>query len=79
LEEFQKAGMIASGVNPDTELVEIIEYKKHPFYVGCQFHPELKSRVEVPHPLFLGLIEAADIYKHGPKETEEEEVKNMHS
>jgi CTP synthase len=68
LEEFQKAGMVASGVNPDTELVEIMELKKHPFYIGAQFHPELKSRVEVPHPLFIGLIDAAITAKYGRKE-----------
>jgi CTP synthase len=67
LEQFQQAGMMATGVNPDTELVEVIELQGHPFYVGCQFHPELKSRVEVPHPLFLGLVEAAAEQMGKPK------------
>lgn len=68
LEDFEKAGMTASGMNPDSNLVEIIEYKKHPFYIGAQFHPELKSRVEDPHPLFLGLIAAAVVHRNTPKE-----------
>ncbi len=56
---FLKAGLSISGVNPDKKLVEIIELKKHPFFIGVQFHPELKSTVENPHPLFLGLVSAA--------------------
>ncbi len=63
LEDFHKAGMVASGVNPDTELVEIMEIKDHPFFIGSQFHPELKSRVEEPHPLFVAFV-AASIEKH---------------
>ena len=45
--------MIASGTNPDTGLVEIIELKDHPFFIGVQYHPELKSTVENPAPLFF--------------------------
>jgi CTP synthase len=63
LEDFNKAGMVASGVNPETELVEIMEIKNHPFFIGSQFHPELKSRVEEPHPLFVSFVAAA-IEKH---------------
>ena len=59
LEKFESKGMIAAGVNPDSNLVEIMEYKKHPWYIGTQFHPELKSRVVEPHPLFVGFIKAA--------------------
>lgn len=59
LEVFEKAGFIASGINPDTGLVEIMELKSHPFFVGAQFHPELKSTVENPHPIFVGFIAAA--------------------
>ena len=53
-------GMVVSGTSPDNQLVEIIELPKdiHPFFVGVQFHPELKSRPLNPHPLFLGLIKA---------------------
>jgi CTP synthase len=51
--------MIASGKNPQTGLVEIIELPQHPFFIGCQYHPELKSTVENPHPLFVHFIKAA--------------------
>jgi len=57
-EDMEKAGMLASGINPDSELVEIIEVKDHPWFVGVQFHPELKSTVEVPHPLFVSFVKA---------------------
>lgn len=62
LERFENAGMIASGRNPQTDLVEIIEYTKHPFFIGVQFHPELKSTVENPHPLFVHFVSAAKEY-----------------
>jgi CTP synthase len=57
-EEFEQAGMIASGINPDTGLVEIVELQNHPWFVGAQFHPELKSRVLDPHPLFTRFVKA---------------------
>jgi len=59
LDDFQKHGMIATGINPKSNLVEIMELDDHPFFVGVQFHPEYKSRVEKPHPLFIGFIKAA--------------------
>ncbi len=59
LADFEKAGMVFSGFNPDTELVEMIELKNHPWFVACQFHPELKSTVENPHPLFVKMVAAA--------------------
>ncbi len=59
LEKFEQAGMIASGINPQTGLVEIIELSNHPFFIGVQYHPELKSTVENPHPLFVHFIKAA--------------------
>ncbi len=62
-ESFKQNGMILAGVNPDKDLVEIIELKDHPFFVGVQFHPELKSTVENPHPLFVAFIKAALISK----------------
>ncbi len=58
-EAMEKAGMIASGINPDTDLVEIVEIKDHPWFVGVQFHPELKSTVEEPQPLFVAFVKAA--------------------
>ncbi len=59
LKDYEKAGMIASGLNPKTGLVEIIELKDHPFFVAGQFHPELKSTVANPHPLFVSFVAAA--------------------
>ncbi len=62
LDQYQKAGMIASGVNPDTGLVEIMELPNHPFFIGVQYHPELKSTVESPAQLFVHFIAAAKKY-----------------
>jgi len=59
LTAFQEAGMAATGSNPETGLVEIMELKDHPWFVGVQFHPELKSTVEAPHPLFVSFVRAA--------------------
>lgn len=59
LEQFENAGLIASGKNEETGLVEIIELKNHPYFIGVQYHPELKSTVENPHPLFVHFIQAA--------------------
>ena len=70
LDAFETAGMIAVGKNPDKNLVEIIEIPSHPYFVGVQFHPELKSTVDNPHPLFVGLVKAALDYKTGVKKTE---------
>ncbi len=58
-EAFEDAGMIPVGKNPKTNLIEIMELKNHPFYIGVQFHPEYKSTVENPHPLFVAFIKAA--------------------
>lgn len=58
-EDFEKSGMVLSGTNPDTGLVEIIEIPTHPFFIGVQFHPELKSTVMNPHPLFVSFVKAA--------------------
>ncbi len=59
LEDFEKAGMIASGVNPENRLVEIVEIPGHPWFIGVQFHPEYKSTVDNPHPLFSAFIQAS--------------------
>ena len=59
LEDFEKAGMVPSGTNPDTGLVEIVELKNHPWFVGVQFHPEYKSTVLNPHPLFVRFVKAS--------------------
>ena len=57
--KFEKAGLVIAGINPERNLVEIIEIKDHPFFVGTQFHPEFQSRPLNPHPLFLAFIKAA--------------------
>ncbi len=59
VDELHKAGLLATGKNSETGLVEIVEIKEHPFFIGVQFHPELKSTVENPHPLFVALVKAA--------------------
>lgn len=59
LEQYEKAGMIASGKNPGTGLVEVVELPNHPFFIGVQYHPELKSTVENPQPIFVNFIKAA--------------------
>ena len=59
LERFENQGMVASGVNPDSRLVEIVEVKDHPWFVAVQFHPEFKSKPDVSHPLFRGFVNAA--------------------
>jgi CTP synthase len=56
--QLESAGLIASGVNPDTGLVEIIELKNHPFFIGVQYHPEYKSTVANPHPIFVSFVAA---------------------
>lgn len=61
---LEEGGMVVSGVNDKTGLVEIIELKDHPWYLGCQFHPEFKSRPLDPHPLFVSFIAAAKRYKN---------------
>ena len=58
-EKFEKEGLICSGLSPDGNLVEIIEYNKHPFFIGGQFHPEFKSRPDRPAPLFREFIKAS--------------------
>ena len=59
LQDFEKAGMIASGINPEGGLVEIVEIKDHPWFVAVQFHPEYKSTVANPHPLFVNFVKAS--------------------
>lgn len=63
LAQFEEAGFKASGINPKSGLVEIMELKEHPWFVGVQFHPELKSTVLNPHPLFSHFVQAAMNYK----------------
>jgi CTP synthase len=67
-DRFEEAGMRIAGINPAENLVEIIELKDHPWFVGVQFHPEYKSTVKKPHPLFVGFVKAAMDYKQALKE-----------
>jgi CTP synthase len=78
---FIESGYSISGTSPDGRLIELIELKEHPFFTACQFHPEFLSRPGKPHPLFRGLVEAAQLrlpaspiealgHKNPPKEKE---------
>ncbi len=62
-QRYESSGLVFSGVNPDLGLVEMIELNNHPHFIGCQFHPEFKSKPFQPHPLFAGLIAAAMVHR----------------
>ncbi|MCX6314641.1 MAG: CTP synthase [Sphingobacteriales bacterium] len=62
IKDFEKAGMVPSGKNPGSGLVEIVELPNHPFFIGVQYHPELKSTVENPQPIFINFIKAAKAF-----------------
>lgn len=66
LSRFEEAGMMPVGINPKSNLVEIVELKGHPWFIGTQFHPELKSTVIHPHPLFVSFVAAAIAFKKKP-------------
>lgn len=66
-EQYQTNGMIASGVNPETKLVEAVELPAHPWFVGVQYHPEYSSTVANPHPLFVGFVNACNRYAQSKK------------
>ena len=72
LKAYEKAGMAASGINPQGKLVEIVELKDHPWFIGVQFHPEYRSTVAKPHPLFIAFVQAA--MKQGVKEVAKAEA-----
>ena len=63
--DFESNGMVATGINPDSKLVEVVELPDHPWFVGTQFHPEYKSTVEKPHPLFMAFLKASLEKKNG--------------
>jgi len=75
LEQFEEKGMIATGFNEDTELIEIMEIKKHPWYVGVQFHPEYNSTVVSPHPLFIAFVKQALKYKQTKQNKQTKQAK----
>ena len=62
LTQFEEAGMVATGINPDTNLVEVVEIPAHPWFVGVQFHPEYKSTVVNPHPIFVDFVKASILF-----------------
>ncbi len=71
---LQEHGMVFSGVSPDGQLVEMMELPNHPHFIGCQFHPELKSRIMKPHPLFVSFVEASLAHQeHVPSPSVKEE------
>ena len=62
---LEDSGLKATGINPETGLVEVVENPAHPWFVGVQYHPEYKSTVLTPHPLFISFVEASLAYYHG--------------
>ena len=73
LKRFEAHGLKATGINPESNLVEIVEADEHPYFLAVQYHPELKSTVEKPHPLFISFIEASLNYKRSKLGAEVEE------
>ncbi len=69
LSQFENAGLYPSGKNPNQSLVEIVELKNHPFFIGVQYHPELKSTVENPHPIFVHFVQAAKWFSEARTES----------
>ncbi|MCL2825422.1 MAG: gamma-glutamyl-gamma-aminobutyrate hydrolase family protein, partial [Polyangiaceae bacterium] len=61
-----RGGMVLSGTSPDGRLVEMIELPEHPYFVGCQFHPEFRSKIMAPHPLFASFVKAAMVARRNP-------------
>jgi len=74
---YEAAGMVFSGVNPDLGLVEMIELNNHPHFVGCQFHPEFKSKPFAPHPLFAGFVKAARDHRDAAQRAPQAEVTKL--
>jgi len=70
IDQFERAGLRPTGINPETGLVEIVEMNNHPWFVGVQFHPELKSTVMNPHPLFVGFVRASLTYAQQKRSSE---------
>jgi len=75
--QFEAAGMLFSGLNPELGLVEMIELVNHPHFIGCQFHPEFKSKPFLPHPLFAGFVKAAREHRDATQRAPSAEVKKL--
>jgi CTP synthase len=73
-EALTNNGMVISGTSPDQRLVEMVELPKHPYFVGCQFHPEFKSRPQSPHPLFESFVGAALLAKRSARRRDRHET-----
>jgi CTP synthase len=80
-ERLEAGGLKLSGLSPDRRLVEMVELGEHPHFVGCQFHPEFKSRPHEPHPLFSRFVKAAltrrDLRANEPEEASDQADRNM--
>lgn len=76
LDRFEEAGMRASGRNPETGLVEIVEIPAHPFFIGVQYHPELKSTVENPQPIFVSFVGSAKLFAERKEQVKKPGVSN---
>lgn len=74
IDQFRNAGMLPVGFNPQTNLVEVVELQDHPWFIGVQYHPEYKSTVARPHPLFIGFVKAAVAQAKAPGATETRKV-----
>jgi CTP synthase len=72
-------GMRLSGLSPDDSLVEMIELPSHPYFIGCQFHPELQSRPLRPHPLFAGFVAAAEGFRHAREQADQPSLAHVNS
>ena len=70
LDQFEASGMVATGINPDTKLVEIVEIPEHPYFVASQFHPEYASTVLQPHPLFVSFVQATVMHDQNAKDVQ---------
>ena len=70
LDQFEASGMVATGINPDTKLVEIVEIPEHPYFVASQFHPEYASTVLEPHPLFVSFVKATVLHDQDAKDVQ---------
>ena len=79
LPQFENAGMMASGINPESGLVEIMEIADHPFFIGVQYHPELKSTVEKPQPIFVHFVAAAKRFNESEKLKQEPDMEKNYS
>ena len=77
INDFTNAGLKPSGKNPGTGLVEIVELQNHPYFIGVQYHPELKSTVENPHPLFVHFVEAAKYFSEIKEDSRTQKLKKQ--